>query len=59
VKRSWWEVLLHTFRGRRLRSALLRYGGSRLVVANVPWHLEEPRLEEALAEEEMPAKAAE
>jgi hypothetical protein len=27
------------------------------VVANVPWHLEEPRLEEALAAEEMPARA--
>jgi hypothetical protein len=59
VKRSWWQALLHTYRGRRLRAALLRYGGSRLVVANVPWHLEEPRLAEALSEEEMPAKAAE
>ena len=31
------------------------------MVANVPWHLEEPRLEEALTEEEMLArtKAAE
>jgi amino acid transporter len=58
VKRKWWQNLLHTHRARRLRNALLRYGGSRLVVINSPWYLEEPRIEEALAPEEAPPQAA-
>jgi amino acid transporter len=52
VKLHWWEHLLHTHRARRLRALLLRYGGSRLVVINIPWYIEEPRIEEALVEEE-------
>ncbi|HEY0523759.1 MAG TPA: APC family permease [Stellaceae bacterium] len=52
VKRKWWQYFLHTHRARRLRDALLRYGGSRLVVINAPWYLDEPRIEEALAPEE-------
>jgi amino acid transporter len=51
VKTSWWEVLLHRNRARRLRSRLLRYGGSRLVVIDIPWYLEEPRIDEGIAEE--------
>ncbi|MFY9821022.1 MAG: APC family permease [Thermoanaerobaculia bacterium] len=40
VKSRWWQHLLHNRRARRLRLALLRRGGRRLVVAAVPWHLE-------------------
>jgi amino acid transporter len=59
VKRSWWQHLLHAHRGWRLRRALLRHGGSRTVVIDVPWYLEEPKIEEALADEEIgePARA--
>jgi amino acid transporter len=42
VKNHWWEYLLHNHRARRLRAALLHYGGSRLIVVIVPWHLESP-----------------
>jgi hypothetical protein len=41
VKQGWWQYLLHTHRARRIRSALLRAGGPRLVLMNVPWHLQE------------------
>jgi amino acid transporter len=46
VKQRWYQRLLHTHRGRRLRNQLLRHGGSRLTVINVPWYLEERRLPE-------------
>jgi hypothetical protein len=59
VKRRWWENLLHTHRARRLRNALLHYGGSRLVVINAPWYLEEPKIKEALVPEEELPQAAE
>ncbi|MGE0005405.1 MAG: hypothetical protein AB7S92_07425 [Parvibaculaceae bacterium] len=48
VKMSWWQVLLHTHRARKLRSHLLRFGGSRLVIISVPWYLEEPRIEDGM-----------
>jgi len=41
VKSHWWQHLLHNRRARQLRAALLQRGGSRLVVAAVPWHLED------------------
>jgi hypothetical protein len=53
VKEHWWQYLLHGYRARRLRAALLRYGGSRTVVINIPWYLEEPRVEEGLEQEEI------
>jgi hypothetical protein len=53
VKERWWQYLLHGYRARGLRAALLRYGGSRVVVINVPWYLEEPHIEEGLEEEEL------
>ena len=53
VKEHWWQYLLHGHRARCLRAALLRYGGSRIVVMNVPCYLEEPRVEEGLEQEEM------
>ena len=58
VKRYWWQYLLHNQRLRRMQTALLRYGGSRIVVMIIPWHLEEPRIEEGLEQEETPATAA-
>jgi amino acid transporter len=42
VKTTWWQVLLHTHRARRLHAKLLRYGGSRLAVVSMPWYLGEP-----------------
>jgi hypothetical protein len=53
VKERRWQYLLHGHRDRRLRAALLRYGGSRVVVINIPWHLEEPHIEEGLEQEEL------
>jgi amino acid transporter len=41
VKDHWWQHILHNRRARRLRLALLRKGGERIVVIGVPWHLEE------------------
>lgn len=50
VKEHWWQHMLHTHRASRLRSAPLRYGGSRLVVISIPFYLEEPDLEEVIEE---------
>jgi amino acid transporter len=52
VKEHWWQYLLHNHRIHRLQGALLRYAGSRIVVMIIPWHLEEPRIEEGLEQEE-------
>lgn len=52
VKQHWWQYLLHNQRAWRLRRALLCYGSDRLVVMNVPWHLDRPHVAEALEEEE-------
>ena len=52
VKDHWWQYVLHTHRARRIRAALLRYGPG-LVVITIPWHLEEPRIEEGLEEQEV------
>ncbi len=37
---------------RRLQTALLRYGESGIMVTIIPWHLQEPRIEEGLEKEE-------
>ena len=58
VKEYWWQHLLHSRRLRRMQAALLRYGGSRIVVMIIPWHLEEPRIEEGLEQEETPLTPA-
>jgi amino acid transporter len=58
VKEHWWQYLLHGMRARRLCAAILRYGGSRVVLVNVPWYLEEPRIEEGLKEEDTLTGAA-
>ncbi|HXR92981.1 MAG TPA: APC family permease [Steroidobacteraceae bacterium] len=52
VKKHWWQYPLHSHRLRRLQATLLRYGGSDIVVTIVPWHLEEPRIQEGLEEED-------
>jgi len=36
--------LLHTHQASHLRRALLRHGGSRLTVIDLPWYLEEQQL---------------
>ena len=41
IKERWYQQLLHTNRARRLRRNLLRHGGTRLTVINVPWYLRE------------------
>ncbi len=41
VRKHWWEAL-HNHRALRLRSALLRYGGTHLIVISMPWYLEPP-----------------
>ncbi|MGB6569041.1 MAG: APC family permease [Xanthobacteraceae bacterium] len=53
VKRHWWEWLLSTHRARRLRNAVLEYGGPRVVAIVVPWHLTPPKIEDALTKEEL------
>jgi amino acid transporter len=53
VKTTWWQVLLHTHRARRLRSRLLRFGGSLLVIIHIPWYLKEPRIEQGIGEAPM------
>jgi amino acid transporter len=42
VKTTWWQRLLHAHSSWRLRSALIRYGGSGLIVMTVPGYLREP-----------------
>jgi amino acid transporter len=52
VKDRWWQYLLHTHRARRLRAALLHYGGAGLAVINIPWHLKQPEIEQGLEEDD-------
>ena len=52
VKQHWWDYLLSSQHARRLRSAVLAYGGPRVVVIAVPWYLTPPKIEEAMSEEE-------
>jgi len=40
VKQHWYQRLLHANRAKRLRSQLLKHGGSRLTIINVPWYLD-------------------
>jgi hypothetical protein len=53
VKRHWWEHLLSNHRARRLRNAVLEYGGPRVAVIAVPWYLTLPKIADALTEEEL------
>ena len=53
VTRHWWEHLLSNHRARRLRNAVLDYGGSRVAVIAVPWYLTPPKIADALTQEEL------
>lgn len=57
IKTTWWQYFLHTHRARRLRSRLLRSGGSRIVLINIPWYLDEPDLGEVISEAEAAREA--
>jgi amino acid transporter len=46
VKQHWYQRLLHTHRAQRLRTRLLKHGGSRITVINVPWYLDESEVRE-------------
>ncbi|MBE7220617.1 MAG: hypothetical protein INR64_19275 [Caulobacteraceae bacterium] len=52
AKPHWWQALLHTRHAARLSQALLRYGGDKVVVINVPLHVEAASIEEGLIPEE-------
>jgi amino acid transporter len=52
VKQHWWEYFLSNQRARRLRTAVLEYGGPQVVVIMVPWYLTPPKIKDALTEEE-------
>jgi hypothetical protein len=56
AKPHWWQFFLHTAHATKLSRALLRYGGDRVVVINVPFHTEPATLREGLIEEEQPAR---
>lgn len=45
VEARWCQYLLHNQRTTVLKAALLLHRGSRVVVVNVPWYLEEPKAE--------------
>ncbi len=45
VEAKWYQYLLHNQRATVLKAALLLHGGSRVVVINVPWYLEEPKVD--------------
>jgi amino acid transporter len=38
VKQRWFQHLLHSHRAAELRSQLLRHGGDRLTIIELPWH---------------------
>jgi amino acid transporter len=48
VKERWWQHLLHTQRARQVRSVLLKAGGPRVVVMNIPWRLGVRNIEDTL-----------
>jgi amino acid transporter len=39
VKRRWYEQLLHRHRAALLKAGLLRWGGGRIAIVDIPWHL--------------------
>jgi amino acid transporter len=42
IKVHWWQHLLHNHRALRLRRALLKHGGSRVIVVSIPWYIDRP-----------------
>jgi amino acid transporter len=58
MKDRWWQHLLHTHRAWRVRRAILQYGGSRVVVINMPWYLDEPKVDPDFEQAETPNPVA-
>ena len=58
VKLRWWQHLLHNGRAGRLREMLLRHGGERLVVIDVPWRPDLPATSRRFADEAGPIRPA-
>jgi hypothetical protein len=56
VREHWWDYLLQSWRGARLRRLLLRHGGPDLAVVIVPWAREPARPERVIAQEEPQAE---
>jgi len=52
IEGYWWGYLMHANRERRIRNLLLRYGGPNVVIASVPWQLEEAATVEEISEVE-------
>ncbi len=53
IKVHWWEHLLHNHRALKLRRALLKHGGPRVVVVSIPWYIDRPvNLKDLAAAEE-------
>jgi hypothetical protein len=52
VREHWWDYLLQSWRGLRLRRVLMRHGGPNLAVVIVPWAREPPHPEAVIKEEE-------
>jgi hypothetical protein len=40
VERRWYGQILHRHRAALLKTGLLRWGGARVAIVDVPWHLE-------------------
>ncbi|MDX7952031.1 APC family permease [Lichenihabitans sp. Uapishka_5] len=55
AKPHWWQALLHTRHASRLSQSLLRYGGDKVVVINVPLHVGADLPEDGLIDQERPA----
>ncbi len=59
IKVHWWEHLLHTHHALRLRRALLKHGGARVVVVSVPWYMDPPlNLDEMSSTQELDESTA-
>jgi amino acid transporter len=58
VREHWWDYLLQSWRGQRLRDVLMRHGGPDLIVVVVPWAREPPHPEAVIEEEEPRAEGS-
>jgi hypothetical protein len=59
IKLHWWEHLLHNHRALRLRRALLKHGGARVIVVDIPWYMDRPvKIKELGTTQELEADTA-